>query len=71
VDEANAPPAAMKSPAPTSAPDRRISMMFSAPTFNARGDDNHSPADERDARAHEDEGENFAYRAHAPIISLR
>jgi hypothetical protein len=28
---------------------------FSTPTFNARGDDNHSPADERDARAHEDE----------------
>jgi hypothetical protein len=44
-----------------------FSMMFSAPTFNARGDDNHSPADERDARTHEDEGENFAYNAHAPL----
>jgi hypothetical protein len=40
--------------------------MFFTPTFNARGDDNHSPADERDARAHENEGENFTYSAHAP-----
>jgi hypothetical protein len=42
-------------------------MMFFAPTFSARGDDNHSPADEPDARTHEDDGDNFAYRAHAPF----
>jgi hypothetical protein len=43
-------------------------VVFFALMFNARSRDHHGPAEERDARTHEEEGgENFTYRVHARL----